>query len=149
MNNVNLIGNLTRDPELRYTTGANATAVCRFTIAVNDGYGEKQRTSFIPIVVFGKQAENCDRYLAKGRRVAVTGRIQTGSYEKEGRTVYTTDVIANNVEFLSSGQQGQGQQTGFGQQGGFVQQTPAPSAQPEEIDVPGGFTSLQDDDIPF
>ena len=162
MNNVNLIGNLTRDPELRYSTGANQTAVCRFTIAVNDGYGDKQRTSFIPIVVFNKQAENCDRYLAKGRRVAVTGRIQTGSYEKDGRTVYTTDVIASNVEFLSSGQQGQGTQTGFpsqggfdhqpdfqSQQGGFSQPAPAPSRQPEEIDVPGGFTSLQDDDIPF
>lgn len=157
MNNVNLIGNLTRDPELRYSTGANQTAICRFTIAVNDGYGDKQRTSFIPIVVFGKQAENCDRYLAKGRRVAITGRIQTGSYEKEGRTVYTTDVIASNVEFLSSGQQGQGQsQGGFGQQSGFGQQAgfdsqpaPAQSVPQEEIDVPGGFTSLQDDDIPF
>ena len=155
MNNVNLIGNLTRDPELRYSTGANQTAICRFTIAVNDGYGDKQRTSFIPIVVFGKQAENCDRYLAKGRRVAITGRIQTGSYEKEGRTVYTTDVIASNVEFLSSGQQGQGQPAGF-PQGGYAQQQgfgsqPAPAAneQPAEIDVPGGFTSLQDDDIPF
>ena len=157
MNNVNLIGNLTRDPELRYSTGANQTAICRFTIAVNDGYGDKQRTSFIPIVVFGKQAENCDRYLAKGRRVAITGRIQTGSYEKEGRTVYTTDVIASNVEFLSSGQQGHGQsQGGFGHQAafdsqpaGFGQQAPAQSAPQEEIDVPGGFTSLQDDDIPF
>ena len=157
MNNVNLIGNLTRDPELRYSTGANQTAICRFTIAVNDGYGDKQRTSFIPIVVFGKQAENCDRYLAKGRRVAITGRIQTGSYEKEGRTVYTTDVIASNVEFLSSGQQGQGQsQGGFGHQAafdsqpaGFGQQAPAQSIPQEEIDVPGGFTSLQDDDIPF
>ena len=153
MNNVNLIGNLTRDPELRYSTGANQTAVCRFTIAVNDGYGDKQRTSFIPIVVFNKQAENCDRYLAKGRRVAITGRIQTGSYEKEGRTVYTTDVIASNVEFLSSGQQGQGQGQGsFGQQASFdsqpPQQAPAQGA-PTEIDVPGGFTSLQDDDIPF
>ena len=153
MNNVNLIGNLTRDPELRYSTGANQTAVCRFTIAVNDGYGDKQRTSFIPIVVFNKQAENCDRYLAKGRRVAITGRIQTGSYEKDGRTVYTTDVIASNVEFLSSGQQGQEQgQGGFGQQASFESQ-PAPQAPaqgaPTEIDVPGGFTSLQDDDIPF
>ena len=156
MNNVNLIGNLTRDPELRYSTGANQTAICRFTIAVNDGYGDKQRTSFIPIVVFGKQAENCDRYLAKGRRVAITGRIQTGSYEKEGRTVYTTDIIASNVEFLSSGQQGQGQsQGGFGQQAAFEpsgfggQPAPAQSIPQEEIDVPGGFTSLQDDDIPF
>ena len=66
------------------------------------GYGRhrNEKTSFIPIVVFGKQAENCDRYLAKGRKVAVNGRIQTGSYEKDGRTVYTTEVIANKVEFL-------------------------------------------------
>ena len=156
MNSVCLIGNLTRDPELRYSTGANQTAICRFTLAVNDGYGEKQRTNFIPIVVFGKQAENCDRYLAKGRKAAVAGRIQTGSYEKDGRTVYTTEVIANNVEFLSSGQQSQGQsqggygqQTGFGQQGGFSQQAPAQDAPQPDIDVPGGFTSLQDDDIPF
>ena len=151
MNNVNLIGNLTRDPELRYSTGANQTAVCRFTIAVNDGYGDKQRTSFIPIVVFNKQAENCDRYLAKGRRVAITGRIQTGSYEKDGRTVYTTDVIASNVEFLSSGQQGQSQGSGSYSQQAFDSQ-PAPQAPAQngpEIDVPGGFTSLQDDDIPF
>ena len=83
----------------------------------------------------------------------MNGRIQTGSYEKDGRTVYTTDVIASNVEFLSSGQQGQGQgQGGFGQQASFdsqpPQQAPAQGA-PTEIDVPGGFTSLQDDDIPF
>jgi len=159
MNSVILIGNLTRDPELRYSTGMNQTAICRFTVAVNDGYGEKQRTSFIPIVVFGKQAENCDRYLAKGRKVAVNGRIQTGSYEKDGRTVYTTEVIANNVEFLSS-QQGQGgyaqqSQGGFGQQGGYSQQAapqqaPGPAGQPAEFDGAGeGFTGLQDDDIPF
>ena len=127
MNSVILIGNLTRDPELRYSTGMNQTAVCRFTVAVNDGYGDKQRTSFIPIVVFGKQAENCDRYLAKGRKVAVEGRIQTGSYtNKEGNKVYTTDVIANHVEFLGGGGEGgQGRRPsndGFdqGPQGGFA-----------------------------
>ena len=135
MNQITLIGNLVRDPELKYSTGANQTAICRFTIAVNDGFGEKQRTSFIPIVVFNKQAENCDRYLAKGRKVAIHGRIQTGSYEKDGRTVYTTEVIASNVEFLGGGQ-------GAGQG--------APAAQGgEDMDVPGGFQSLQDDDIPF
>ena len=164
MNSVILIGNLTRDPELRYSTGANQTAICRFTVAVNDRRRNPQtqewedNPSFIPIVVFGKQAENCDRYLAKGRKVAVNGKIQTGSYEKDGRTVYTTEVIANNVEFLG-GQQGQGGgygQQGFGQQqGGFVPQQPAPQqapqgGQPTEIGAPGdGFTSLQDDDIPF
>ena len=102
MNIVNLIGNLTRDPDVRYTTGANQTAVGRFSIAVNDGYGDKKRTDYPNIVVFGKQAENCQRYLHKGSKVAITGRIQTGSYEKDGHKVYTTDVVANNVEFLKT-----------------------------------------------
>ncbi len=160
MNNVILIGNLVRDPELRYSTGQNQTAVCRFTVAVNDGYGERQRTSFIPIVVFGKQAENCERYLAKGRKVAVNGRIQTGSYEKDGRTVYTTDVIANNVEFLSSSQQG-GNPGGYSNQGSLNQVGGDPfnqapfgggSAQPAggmDDDLPNGFNAINDDDIPF
>ena len=151
MNSVILIGNLTRDPELRYSTGQNQTAVCRFTVAVNDGFGDRQRTSFIPIVVFGKTAENCDRYLKKGSKVCVNGKIQTGSYEKDGRTVYTTEVIANNyggVEVLSSSQ-------GAGQGGGYQPQESygAPAGQPQggqAMDIPNeGFTSLQDDDIPF
>ena len=132
MNSVVIIGNLTRDPELRYSTGANQTAFCRFTVAVNDRRRNAQtqqwedNTSFIPVVVFGRQAENCDRYLAKGRKVAVQGRIQTGSYtNKEGNKVYTTDVVANNVEFLGGGNaEGRGYlQGGFGQggQGGFQQ----------------------------
>ena len=106
MNQVNLIGNLTRDPETRYSTGQNQTAVCRFTIAVNDRRrnqnGEwEDNPSFIPIVVFGKKAENCDKYLVKGSKVAVNGKIQTGSYtNKEGQKVYTTEVIASEVEFL-------------------------------------------------
>lgn len=100
MNSVNLIGNLTRDVEVRYSAGTQ-TAVGRFTIAVNDGYGEKQKTSFIPVVVFGKQAENCEKFLRKGSKCAVTGRIQTGSYEGKSGKVYTTDVIADSVEFLT------------------------------------------------
>lgn len=102
MNIVTLIGNLTKDPEVRYTTGNNPLAICKFTIATNDGYGEKKESSFIPVTVFGKSAANCEKYLAKGSKVAVNGRIQTGSYEKDGRTVYTTDVIANSVEFLNT-----------------------------------------------
>lgn len=102
MNSVVIIGNLTKDVSLNYTTGANQTAVGRFTVAVNDGYGEKKRTSYIPVVVFGKQAENCERYLFKGSKVAVRGHIQTGSYEKDGHKVYTTDVIADQVEFLKT-----------------------------------------------
>ena len=115
MNQVIIIGNLTRDPELKYSTGQNQTAACRFTVAVNEGYGDKQQTSFIPVVVFGKQGENCDKYLEKGRKVAVNGRIQTGSYEKQdGTKVYTTDVIASKVEFLAGGgQRDDGELSGF------------------------------------
>lgn len=107
MNKVFLIGNLTKDPEVRYTTGEEPTAVCRFTVAVNEGYGEKKKTSYPSVVVFGKQAENCERFLVKGSKVAINGKIQTGSYEGQNGKVYTTDVIADNyngVEFLNSKQ---------------------------------------------
>ena len=126
MNNVNIIGNLTRDVELRYTT--DQKPIARFSIAVNDGYGEKQRTSYIPIVVFGKQVENADRYLSKGSKVAVNGRIQTGSYEKEGRTIYITDIIASNIEFLSAKQSANSER---------------------KPDEPNGFTALSEDEVPF
>jgi len=96
----NGIGNITKDPEVNYKAGNEPLAVCRLTVAINDGYGDKQKTYFIPVTVFGKSAENCERYLAKGSKVAVTGKIVTGSYEKDGRTYYTTDVIADRVEFL-------------------------------------------------
>lgn len=87
MNQVILIGRLTRDPELVYTPG-NQTAVTRFSIAV-DRRDKEKTADFIRITVFGKQAENCDRYLHKGKQVAVNGRIQTGSYKnREGQTVY-------------------------------------------------------------
>ncbi len=104
MNSVCLIGNLTRDPDVRYSTGSNPTAIGKFSVAVDDGYGDKKRTSFISIVVFGKQAENCQKYLFKGSKVAVRGHIQTGSYEKDGRKIYTTDVVADQVEFLRTEQ---------------------------------------------
>lgn len=105
MNNVILIGRLTKDPELSYTQ--SQTALCKFTIAVDRQSKEEKTADFIRIVVWGKQAENCDRYLFKGKQVAVNGRIQTGSYKdnKSGNTVYTTDVIANNVEFLGGKQE--------------------------------------------
>lgn len=103
MNSVMLIGRLTRDPDVRYTAGSQM-AVARFSLAIDDGYGEKKRTDFPTIVVFGKQAENCEKYLAKGSQVGVQGKLQTGSYQnKDGNTVYTTDVVANRVEFLSGG----------------------------------------------
>ena len=106
MNSVVLIGNLTRDPELSYTPNTQ-TAVCHFTIAVNrpKKNGEDQGADYPRIIVWGKQAENCDRYLSKGRKVAVHGRIQTGSYTgKNGDKVYTTDVVADNVEFIGGSQ---------------------------------------------
>lgn len=139
MNLVALIGNLTRDPDLRYSTGSNPTAVCRFTIAVNDGFGDNQKTSYIPVIVFGKSAENCSNHLRKGSKVAVNGKIQTGSYEKDGKTVYTTDVIANNfggVEFLSK-VESIGKSTSFSQN------------EQQSLTEPSGFTALDDDNIPF
>ena len=118
MNSVVLIGRLARDPELSYTPNTQ-TAVCHFTLAVDRPrrQGEERGADFLRITVFGRQAENCDRFLAKGRQAAVHGRIETGSYKnREGVTVYTTDIIADNVEFLGSGQGGQnGGQGGFGQ----------------------------------
>lgn len=129
MNSVIIIGNLTRDPELKYSTGQNQTAICRFSVAVNDGYGDNKRTSYIPVVVFGKQGENCDRYLSKGSKVAVKGRIQTGSYTKQdGSKAYTTDVIAENVEFLTAKPQNNAEQSGgYEMPEGFAAVDDAPS----------------------
>ena len=107
MNHVILIGRLAREPELSYTPNTQ-TATCRFTIAVDRPRrdGQDQGADFIRITVWGRQAETCDRYLRKGRQVAVQGRIQTGSYKnRNGETVYTTDVVADRVEFLGGGQQ--------------------------------------------
>lgn len=121
MNSVVLIGRLARDPELSYTPNTQ-TAVTRFTLAVDRPrrQGEDQGADFIRVTVFGRQAETCDRYLSKGRQAAVLGRIQTGSYKnREGVTVYTTDVVADRVEFLGGGQGGQnGGQGSFNQGGG-------------------------------
>lgn len=101
MNSVALIGRLTKDPDITYTQSGNA--VCKFTLAISRQGSEG--TDFIRIVTWNKVAENCNKYLAKGSQVGIQGRIQTGSYKNsDGQTVYTTDVIANNVEFLSKSQ---------------------------------------------
>lgn len=108
MNKVILIGRVTRDPELRYT--ASNIPSTRFTIAVNRPFqnqnGERE-ADFINVVVWRKQAENVKKYVSKGSLIAVEGRIQTGSYEKDGQRVYTTDVVADNVQFLESKSQSQ------------------------------------------
>lgn len=133
MNNVVLIGRLTKDPELAYGGQNSDIAVCRFTLAVDRPTQDKS-ADFIRIVVFRKQAETAHQYLAKGRQCAVEGRIQTGSYkDREGKTVYTTDVVANRVQFLGSN-------------GSSGQQNP--HGQPEFEPVPDAFVNC-DDDIPF
>lgn len=100
LNRIILIGRLSKDPELRYTT--NGIGVCGFTLAVESGFGEKKRTDFIPIVVWNKLAENCAAYLAKGKLAAVDGRLQIRSYDgKDGVKRYVTEVVAENVRFLS------------------------------------------------
>ncbi|AUS10288.1 single-stranded DNA-binding protein [Laceyella sacchari] len=102
LNRVILVGRLTRDPELRYT--ASGVAITRFSIAVNRNYTNQQgerEADFINIVTWRGLAENCANYLRKGSLVGVDGRLQTGKYEnQEGRTVYTTDVVAEDVRFL-------------------------------------------------
>ena len=135
MNSVELIGRLTRDPEVRYTSGSQM-AVCTFNIAIDrpTKQGEEKQTDFPRITTFGRQAETCEKNLKKGRMVAVQGRIQTGSYQnKHGETVYTTDVIANRVEFLDYGNQ-QSQQN-----------TKPAQKEPEQID---GFEAI-DEEVPF
>lgn len=107
MNKVVLIGRLTKDPELRFTPG-NGAAVTTVTIAIdryNSKTGERE-ADFVPVVVWGKQAENLANYMTKGKRIAVSGRIQTRSYEgKDGKRVYVTEVVAEQfggVQFLDS-----------------------------------------------
>lgn len=106
MNSVVLIGRLTKDPEVRYTAG-DQMAVANFTIAIDrpTKQGKEKQADFPRIIVFGRSAENCEKFLSKGRLVGVQGRIQTGSYKnKNGDTVYTTDVVADRVEFLEWGE---------------------------------------------
>lgn len=105
MNQVVLVGRLTKDPEMRYTA-QQQTAVCTFTIAIDRTVkkGEQKKTDFPFVKVFGKQAENCERFLKKGRLVGIQGMLQTGSYQdKNGNMVYTTEVAADRVEFLDFG----------------------------------------------
>lgn len=128
MNHVDLTGRPVKDPELAYTPKTQ-TACCRFTLAVDR---MKEGADFIRIVVWGKQAEACKRYLKKGSLCAVSGRIETGSYkDRDGKTVYTTDVIAENVEFLGS-----------------KPKEEAPAEAPVDEQMQMGFSSTSDD-VPF
>ena len=125
MNTVIMIGRMTRDPDVKH--GDNTT-VARFSVALDRGKGkngEDMGADFPNVVCFGKTAELVEKYCGKGKLVGVSGRLHTDSYEKDGKKIYTTDVIANRVEFLSKGNE-----------------AGAP-------DVPAGFAELKDDDIPF
>ena len=115
LNRVALVGRLTKDPEVRYTAD-NQTPVAKFTIAVDRTFKrEGQPTAdFIPIVVFGKSAENCGKYIKKGRLVAVSGRIQVRSWDdQEGKRHYATEVIADEVDFLDKASDTKGQGNDF------------------------------------
>lgn len=105
MNKVILMGRLVSDPEVKYTTGEKQTAIARYRIAVNRKFKKdgEQEADFISCVAFGKAGEFAEKYLVKGMKIAITGRIQTGSYEnKEGQRVYTTDIIVEEHEFCES-----------------------------------------------
>ena len=162
MNSVVLIGRLARDPELSYTANTQ-TAVCHFTLAVSRPRrnGEDQGADFLRVTVFGRQAENCDRYLAKGRQCAVHGRIETGSYKnREGVNVNTFDIIADNVEFLGGGN-GEGRRETFASRDTFTGREPIFGSEPQDAgfsapaeplagfdDMPDTFQAAEDD-IPF
>lgn len=106
MNKVILMGRLTRDPDIRYSQGENSQAVARYTLAVDRRFrreGSEQTADFIGCVAFGRQAEFAEKYLHQGTKIAITGRIQTGSYTRQdGTKVYTTDVVVEEQEFAES-----------------------------------------------
>lgn len=127
MNSCNIIGRLTRDPELRYTSGTN-TAVCTFTLAVDRPVkaGSEKQTDFPRIKVMGKLAENCHKYLKKGKLAGVEGSFRTEKYKKNGVDVYSAGIFANRVEFLSWDNNGAAQQAGA-PASGYATEVPAPT----------------------
>lgn len=137
MNKAFLIGRLTADPELKRT--GTGTAVCKFTLAVTRRYADAQgnrQADFLPVIAWRQLGESCHKYLAKGKKCAVTGEIQTRSYEaQDGTKRYATEVIADEVEFLSSRQSGEGQSD----------LKAAPGAAAAE----NGFTELDEEELPF
>lgn len=145
MNKVILMGRLVRDPEVRYSQGENATAVARYTLAVDRRFNRnngEDSADFIGCVAFGRSAEFAERYLHKGTKLVVTGRIQTGSYtNKDGVRVYTTDVVVEEQEFAES-KNASGQS-----EGGYS----AP-ARPTNTSISDGFMNIPDgidEELPF
>lgn len=137
MNKVMLIGRLTRDPEIKISQ--SGTAIARYTLAVDRRFKQDggQDADFLPCVAFGKMADFADKYFHKGLKIAVTGRLETGSYTNEnGDTVYTTTVIVEEQEFVESKSSGQGSVTSASEA--------KPNATPTD-----GFMDLDDDELPF
>lgn len=147
MNKVILMGRLTRDPEVRYSQGENATAIARYTLAVDRRFnrnGDENSADFIGCVAFGRSGEFAEKYFRKGTKVLVTGRIQTGSYtNKDGVKVYTTDVVVEDQEFAESKNSGAGSDSGF-TGGGNRSQEPS-GAGDGFMNIPDGI----DEELPF
>lgn len=141
MNKVILIGRLTRDPDVRYTQGQESSCVSRYALAVDRKFKRDGEASadFINCIAFGKNGEFAEKYLRQGVKIAVTGRIQTGSYtNREGQKVYTTDIVVEEHEFCES--KGSGQQTS--------QQAPPPKMSTDSdgfMNIPDGI----DEELPF
>lgn len=121
MNQVILMGRLTRDPEIRYSQGENSIAITRFSLAVDrKSYNGDQEADFISCVAFRKSAEFIEKYFRQGMRVLISGRIQTGNYiNKDGKKVYSTNVVVETHEFADSKKSGAYQESGVGD-AGFV-----------------------------
>jgi single-strand DNA-binding protein len=158
INKVILIGNLGADPELKYTPSSRA--LCNLRIATTEVFKDKagvkqERTEWHRVTVWGDQAENCSKYLAKGRSVYVEGKLQTRSYDKEGQKHYATDVVADRVVFLGGGGAGGGGGGGGGSPrgGGGGGGRPPSDGGGDDMEMGGGGSGGPpiggDDDIPF
>ena len=155
MNKVILMGRLVRDPDIRYSNGENAMAVARFTLAVDRRFKRdgEQNADFISCISFGKSAEFAEKYLRKGIKLVVTGRIQTGSYtNRDGNKVYTTDVVVEEQEFAESKNSSSNSDGGYGNNnygggfGGGNSQPAAPMAAGDGfMNIPDGI----DEELPF
>lgn len=125
MNKVILIGRVGKEISIR--SSATGLEYVTFSLAVNDGYGDKKKTNWINCKAFGKTAENLNKYVNKGQQIAIEGKISTGSYEKDGKPIYTTDIIINSFYFADSKK----------------------DDKQEEVEKAGTYIDVSDDDLPF
>lgn len=135
MNKVILLGRLTRDPEVRYSQGENSMAIARYSLAVDRRVKQDNSDSadFINCIAFGRNGEFAEKYLRKGMKIAVSGRIQTGKYtDRDGKTIYTTDVVVEEHDFCES-------------KGNSQQSDPAPAQDNGFMNIPDGI----EEELPF